>query len=192
MLIAHPPMLFGGAAWTSLRLWGIGAGLLAAVCAAGAFLSLRALGTKEDAITTSLWFHSMAALSCVLPLALSYPTPARWPNVQQVVLLLTVAVTSFGGQLLLARGFQLLAASSAAAINLTQVVHAHILSAAFLHEELHWYSVLGSLFIGAGAVLVHQKQSAPPSKQTDWADHADASPPVTVEMSEPPKAVPKV
>lgn len=42
-----------------------------------------------------------------------------------------------------------------------QVVHAHILSTVFLHEKLHWYSLVGSVLIGLGVMLVQSNKPAP-------------------------------
>lgn len=123
-LLTHPTMLFGGAARADSgahRLLGVGLGTLAAICAAGAFLSIKALGQNEEPVVMSMWFHAVAGLASVVPLLLGLPRRTMLPNAQQAALLLGVIVTSFFGQLLISRGFQLLSPSLAAAINLTQV-----------------------------------------------------------------------
>ena len=69
----------------------------------------------------SVWFHATSLASCVVPLLISYPSPAVWPSPADSAILLAIAVSSFFGQMMLSRGFQLQAAAKASAINLTQV-----------------------------------------------------------------------
>jgi drug/metabolite transporter (DMT)-like permease len=60
-------------------------------------------------------------MTSVGPLALGWPQKAAWMSLEDALLLLGVAATSFLGQLVLTRGFQLLEASKASSINFTQV-----------------------------------------------------------------------
>ena len=154
-LITHPPLLFGssGTAWTTGMSFGVACGLGSAAFAAVAFLSIKSLGSNERPIVMSMWFHTTAALTTIVPLCMRFPVPAVLPSWWETGLLLNIACMSFLGQLLISRGFQLLSPSSAAAINLTQVVHARVLSAAVLHDPVHWYSFAGSALIAAGVLL---------------------------------------
>lgn len=121
--------------------------------AAGAFLSIKSLGKSEQAIVMSMWFHSVSSAVAIVPLCFSVPAPAVLPTLNEACLLVNVVWTSFIGQLLLSRGFQLLSPSSAAAINLTQVVHARVLSTLVLHDPFHWFSFAGSALIALGVLL---------------------------------------
>ena len=126
-MLTHPTFLFGGATTGSgaHRLLGVVAGTLAAIFAAAAFMSIKALGNSEEPIVMSMWFHTVAGAASVVPLALGMPEPFVPPNLRQAALLVGVVGTSFFGQLLISRGFQLLSPSLAAALNLTQVcIHA--------------------------------------------------------------------
>lgn len=69
----------------------------------------------------SVYFHTCAFLTSALPLAIGMPQHAVMPSSLDVALLLGVAGTSFWGQMLIGRGFQLLQAAQASAINFTQV-----------------------------------------------------------------------
>lgn len=56
-----------------------------------------------------------------MPLAAGYPEPAVLPSPLQGLLMVCVAVGSFGGNLLVNRAFQLETAAKASAVNFTQV-----------------------------------------------------------------------
>jgi uncharacterized membrane protein len=163
VLLTHPPFIFGGTMWAAQTAFGILCGLASAIFAAGAFLSIKALGGNEQPIVMTMWFHFVAAATAILPVCLKFPIPAVLPSWHEAGLLLNVVWTSFLGQLLLSRGFQLLSPSSAAAVNLTQVVHAHILSALVLHDNVRWYSFAGSSLIALGVLLAQAGRGASPS-----------------------------
>lgn len=81
-------------------------------------------------------FHTATIFMSVAPLAAGWPQPAVVPSLADAGLLLAIAVTSFGGQLLLTRGFQLQAASKAASINFSQVrVRVWVI---LVRESLRW------------------------------------------------------
>lgn len=72
-------------------------------------------------MTVALWFHSLAVLGSILPLAFGYPSPPVVPTVREWSLLLAIAAFSFVNQICLNRGFQLEVAAKASAVNYTQV-----------------------------------------------------------------------
>lgn len=69
----------------------------------------------------ALYFHSATIVLSTFPLAASWPQRAVLPSLSDAALLVVIAATSFAGQLLLTRGFQLESASRAASINFSQV-----------------------------------------------------------------------
>jgi EamA-like transporter family len=165
--VAEPPFVFGGgAAWSHRRLEGVLCGLASSFCSSCAFLSIGALGTSERPITMSLWFHCSATLTATVPLLLGIPTPATLPTTMDWVWLLNITWTSFVAQLLISRGFQLLAPSQAAAINLSQVLHAHVLAVTFLGEHLNWHSVLGAVLTAGGVLLTQMGKTWARDEQT--------------------------
>lgn len=66
-------------------------------------------------------FHTATIVVSSLPLALGWPQKAVLPSAADAALLGGVAGTSFLGQLLLTRSFQLMPAAKAASINFSQV-----------------------------------------------------------------------
>ena len=96
-------------------------GIVSAFCAAGAFIAIRKIGRREPALVMSVWFHSTALVSSLVPLSIGYPSSAVWPGAVDAINLGSIAITSFFGQMVLSRGFQLQSAAKASAINLTQV-----------------------------------------------------------------------
>jgi hypothetical protein len=69
----------------------------------------------------ALYFHTATIVLSAAPLAAAWPQRAALPSGPDAALLLAIAATSFAGQLLLTRGFQLMPASRAASINFSQV-----------------------------------------------------------------------
>ena len=138
LLISRPSFVFGEDNSGTDMLWGVVAALASSCFAAGAFLSIKSIGNDEQAITTTMWFHGVSFTVAVVPMLFGLPSPAVVPTAHEALLLSQVVWTSFVGQLMLSRGFQLLNPSVAAAINLSQVVHARTLSVLFLHDSLPW------------------------------------------------------
>lgn len=126
LLLVHPPFLFGGHQdWGYARSMGVVAGLVSSCLCAAAFLCIRMIGKEEPALVVALWFHTATLVVSSLPLAVGWPQPAVAMSGAEWGLLLSVAGTSFMGQLLMTRGFQLMPASRASSINMTQVRRAH-------------------------------------------------------------------
>lgn len=69
----------------------------------------------------ALYFHSSTLLLSFVPLLIGWPSHPTWLSWVDTTLLVGVAATSFAGQLLLTRGFQLESAGKAAGLNFFQV-----------------------------------------------------------------------
>ncbi|MCJ1429072.1 hypothetical protein MMC29_006985 [Sticta canariensis] len=78
--------------------------------------------------------------------------------------MVVVGATSFFGQILLGRGYQLEMASKVAAVNYLQVLFATFFGITILGDKLSWLSATGSLMIAAGVVLANASKSQPASK----------------------------
>eukprot|EP00892_Ulva_mutabilis_P009823 jgi/Ulvmu1/7212/UM034_0121.1 len=155
-LITKPTFLFGSAGDSGpWHLAGVFAGLGSSVAAGVAFVCIRSLSGKEPAVVMTNWFHATSTVISVIPVLLGFPGPAVWPTLTELMILVAIVLGSFTGQLCLSRGFSMLAPSRAAAINLLQVVHARILSIAFLHEHIEASGIAGTVLVAAG-VLVAQ------------------------------------
>lgn len=122
LFVMHPPFLFGGHQdWSATRLLGTGVGVLAAFFSAAAFICIRNIGKSEPALVIAMWFHTATLVLSVIPLAAHWPQAPNMPAATDWGLLVGVGATSFAGQLLLTRGFQLENAAKASSVNFTQV-----------------------------------------------------------------------
>jgi drug/metabolite transporter (DMT)-like permease len=160
LLLTHPPFIFGqGDQWDHRKIWGTSAGCSSAVFAAAAFITIRIISTREPAIVLSMWFHSTAMVSSVPCLAFSWPgPPAVWPSIVEWVILTAIGISSFAGQMVLSRGFQLLSGAKASGINMTQLVFGWFFGFVFFNEELTALSIGGSGLVAVGAIMVNLKQ----------------------------------
>lgn len=75
---------------------------------------------QEHPLTIAVYFHLCALVSSAIPLALSYPLPAWLLFPLEMLLMLCIAVGSFGGNLLVNRAFQLGRGAKTSAVNFTQ------------------------------------------------------------------------
>eukprot|EP00798_Chlamydomonas_sp_ICE-L_P011875 gene11875-14981_t len=176
VVLTHPPIIFGSRQpWGADRVLGTFNGLLAAFLAAGAFISIRKIGSREPALVMSIYFHSIAAFTSFLPLCVGVPEYMVIPDGTQSVLLLAIGALSFGAQMVLGRGFQLLVAAKAGAINFSQVVFSYILGMLFLHEQLRWFGPVGSVLVACGTVMVNWRQQPGIGSTGDTPTHGNAS-----------------
>lgn len=87
---------------------------------AAAFVVIRML-RDEPPLCVALWAHSGMAFGAAIPLAFGVPSYATWPNRFDAMLLASNSVMSFLAQIFVTRGFRMLPAGKASAINLLQV-----------------------------------------------------------------------
>jgi drug/metabolite transporter (DMT)-like permease len=158
VLVLHPPFLFGGHEdWggQSERGLGVAAGLVSAALSAGAFLTIRAIGKREPALVVALYFHAATVLISAVPLLLfAFPEPPVLPSsLLDATLMAGVAAASFFGQLTLTRGFQLLPAGRASAINLLQVLFSTLWGWLAFGDVPTGVGFCGGVLIVAGALL---------------------------------------
>lgn len=159
LLLTRPPFLFGhGDQWDAIKAWGTAAGISSAVFAAAAFITIRIIGTREPALVLSMWFHTTAMVSSIPCLAASWPDPAVWPTVVEWVILTGIGLSSFSGQMVLSRGFQLLSGAKASGINMTQLVFGWFFGFVFFNEQLTYFSIGGSGLVAVGAIMVNLRQ----------------------------------
>lgn len=156
VLLSHPPFLFGGTQqWSHTRIVGTVTGVIGAVFCAAGFVSIRYIGKAESALVIALWYHMATVAMSTVPLIAGFPTPAIWPSVTDNLLLVGVAVTSFVGQVLLTRGFQLETAARASAVNFTQVVYSYLFGITIFGDTISPLGICGSLLVALGAMLVN-------------------------------------
>lgn len=163
LLISKPAFLFGGGAIDSTTLIGIAVALTAAVSATAAFITIKSIGGNEKAMAMSMWFHTVSFFTAVLPMTSGVRSVL--PSFGEGVVLVTIGFMSFGAQLMLSRGFQLLAPSIAATIKLSQVVHARLASVFILSESLPWNALAGSVVICAGVLTAQFGKKSDPKEE---------------------------
>ncbi len=117
VMVARPSFLFGASA--SLDPFAVGVGLLGAVLAAGAYVTVRRLKSEAPMLIV-FWF---AMVSIVLALPLVWRDPVM-PTLPMLLVLLGVGLTTHIGQILITWGFRLERAGRASAIGYLQIVFA--------------------------------------------------------------------
>ncbi|KAK9813698.1 hypothetical protein WJX73_004090 [Symbiochloris irregularis] len=168
VLVSQPPVLFGGSdsvPWTPQHMTGVLASIGAAFMVACAFVSIRFM-SGESALSIALWFHTCSIFVGIVPTVVGWPSPAVVPSAQDALIMVFVGVTSFVGQVLLGRGYQLEVASKVAAVNYLQVVFASFFGIVFLGERLTLLAILGSILIAMGVVLANMGKAKKPASDS--------------------------
>eukprot|EP01025_Chloroclados_australasicus_P013837 TRINITY_DN1646_c0_g1_i6.p1 TRINITY_DN1646_c0_g1~~TRINITY_DN1646_c0_g1_i6.p1 ORF type:complete len:401 (-),score=21.58 TRINITY_DN1646_c0_g1_i6:581-1783(-) len=172
VFVSNPPFLFGGHEdWGPQRLEGVLCAVLAAVLAGMAFTFIRAVGSRETAITLSIWFHGMSLILGTIPVVLCFPFPPVLPNLYQLFILSIICFGSFLAQLMLNRGFQQDKASKIAAIYYLEVVFNYAWGLIILHEALTWLGGVGVAFVALGVFLVNKKKQNEDTSRTERIDN---------------------
>ena len=142
VIATRPTFLFGHGAGT-LDPVAVGIGLAAAVCSAGAYVTVRSLRGREDPLVIVFYF-ALVSVVCALPTALPgaiWPTPLEW------LVLLGVGVTTQVGQVCITRGLHLERAGRATAVGYLQIVFAALWGALFFAELPDAGTVIGAVLI---------------------------------------------
>lgn len=153
--ILKPGMnMFHGAAWV---------GLLSAVFAAFAMVTIRSLSTTEPIIRIVFYFSITATIISAVPLLWVWQTP-------DLHVLLVMAFAGFaatGGQLLLTHAYSLAPASQVGPYTYATVVFAAIYGWIFWMETPDTYTLLGALLVIIAGSLALQPRSMPRLTEPD-------------------------
>lgn len=177
VLVVRPVSLFGGAGASGTQhTLGVVLQVFSAFFAAAAMVTVRVVGKRESPFVLALWFHGVSTVTGVLVLlVLQRPI---CPNGVEYLLLAAVATTSYFGQIILNRGFQLLPASDAAALQYMQVAWGFLLGVSVLGEPFVGLSAGGAALITSGGVLnsvfKRAQQQQPAAAPQDDKPPADA------------------
>ena len=130
--------------------FGAAIGLLSAVFASCALVTLRKLGATEPATRTVFYFAFGGATVAALPLPWVWQTPhgGQW-----IPLLISGAMASVA-QWLLSKGFALAPAAVAAPVYFLTVPLAAIIGHFAFHDHLDIWSLIGGAFVCAAGVIV--------------------------------------
>eukprot|EP00898_Chlorokybus_atmophyticus_P007738 jgi/Chlat1/7966/Chrsp69S00587 len=130
--------------------------LLSAIFTALAYTTVRLLrrvSPNDSAVVLTLYFHLASTLGGGGALLVGMQEVVV-PDAGQTMLMVGIVVFSFAGQILLNMAFQRESAARASAMNYLQVVFAHALGLAFLHEQPTVLALVGTVLIAAGVMAI--------------------------------------
>ncbi len=127
------------------------AGLMSAVFASCALVTLRKLGATEPATRTVFYFALGGAVMTAFPLPLVWTMPQGWE--QWLPLFLSGALASVA-QWLLSKGFALAPAAVAAPVYYLTVPLAAIIGHFAFHDQLDRWSLIGGAMVCAAGIIV--------------------------------------
>ena len=148
VLIARPAALFGGL--TRLPVAHLAVALVGAMCSAGAYVAIRAIGRREHPQVVVLWLP-LLTVPMTLPFALR---TWHWPTAPQWLVLAGVGVTTQLGQLSLTKGLQRERAGRATAVGYLQIVFAALWGVLAFGERPDAWTLTGGAIILGGTLLV--------------------------------------
>jgi drug/metabolite transporter (DMT)-like permease len=117
LFVVRPPV---DEPWSVDRASGVAFGVMSAFLASTAYVSIRKIGKKEDALTIAAYFHSISLATSIVGMGLFAPPVV--PGLVDTVYMVSIASCSFLAQLLISRGFQLTSVAVGSAVNYVQVV----------------------------------------------------------------------
>jgi drug/metabolite transporter (DMT)-like permease len=147
LLVAQPSFLFGG---QGLDQTAVGAGLIAALLSATAYVFVRKLRATDHPYVVIFWFSAIG-LVLSLPIAapsLIMPTPREW------LLLLGVGLTTQVAQVFLTRGLHLEAAGKATSIGYLQIIFAFTWGALVFGDMPGLLNLTGAAIIAGSVIAV--------------------------------------
>jgi len=170
-LITRPGFLFGGAA-AGTDLLGVGAALLGAMLAAGAYVTVREASKTEHPLVIVFYFP-LVMIPATAPFWPSFHVPHGW----EWLVLLGVGVSTQIGQVFLTRGLSLEPAARAITIGYTQIVLVAIWGMVFFGEFPDVWSAAGALLVIAGtlAVALSRRAPLPAAAHAEGAARAEAA-----------------
>ncbi|KAI0072257.1 hypothetical protein K474DRAFT_1711774 [Panus rudis PR-1116 ss-1] len=171
VLIARPKFLFGGSSedesdqdevTPAQRLLAVGVALLGVCGATGAYVTIRAIGTRAHTMHSLISFSSQCVIVSAIAMPLMHenfviPTHLSW-----LAMLLLIGFFGFVAQILLVMGLQRETAGRGTMALYIQIVFATIFDVIFFHTFPSPLSILGSIIIMGTAIYV-----AIPRKKTD-------------------------
>ncbi|KAK9805348.1 hypothetical protein WJX73_004755 [Symbiochloris irregularis] len=169
--VAQPPFLTGShMAWGLHHIIGVVASAAGAILLGVASVSIRYLSAGESALAIAMWYHSCSIALGTVPMMVGWPDQPVLPTPFDALVMLFIGVTSFGGQVLYGRSFQLEPPSKLAAVNYLQVLYGTVFGVILLGDSLTWPGMLGSALIAAGVILATFK-AATALKMRDSNQH---------------------
>ena len=151
LLITRPAFLFSG---TSLETFSTCVALTAAFFSAAAYVTMHAIGKKENPVTTIAYLYLISA-----PAAFFFSLPNWvWPTAQDLLFLLGIGGLTQIGQICLVKALCLEQAGTVTAVSTIQVAFVTGIGMFFFHELPAPLSACGTLLIVASAVILNLRQ----------------------------------
>ncbi|KAK4046382.1 hypothetical protein OIV83_006105 [Microbotryomycetes sp. JL201] len=178
VLIAKPTFLFGSKDDVGIepgskpvtaeeRAMAVGIALLGTLGAAGAYLIIRAIGKRANALHSISYFAIYSCVvACVFPLVVDAP-PVLHLNLSFFLLITPIGVFGFIAQALLTLGLQKEKAGRGTLAVYSNLLFAILLERVVFHHLPDVWSVIGATIIVGGAVRVALDKS---KKQADPAE----------------------
>jgi drug/metabolite transporter (DMT)-like permease len=126
------------------------AGLISAVFAAIAYVSLRAIKHRESPLTVIFYFTAISTLGAAFYLPLGF----KWPGFEDYLALAGIGITSFYGQLWLTISFRRAPASLVAPFAYVTPLMSFLFGLVFFGEKLTRLSLAGAFLIVLGGSLI--------------------------------------
>jgi drug/metabolite transporter (DMT)-like permease len=149
IVFAAPASIFGGPP-TAMSPGAIVVGLLAAVCSALAYSTVRELRRTDDP-NVIVFYFPLIALPGSAPLLL---LDARWPVGNEWLLLLGIGVTTQIAQMFLTRAIHLEPAGRVTSVSYLQILFAATWSALIFGQFPTGHALLGMLLVVLGTTIV--------------------------------------
>ena len=130
-------------------------GILSAVFAAVAVLTIRTIGHHESPLTVIFYFTAVSTAGSLFYLPFGF----KWPNGQEWIPLLAIAVGSFYGQLWMTIAYRRAPASLVAPFAYLTPLLSFIYGLLFWKETLALRGVLGAILIMIGGIAISISES---------------------------------
>ncbi|KAM0793653.1 hypothetical protein ACM66B_001084 [Microbotryomycetes sp. NB124-2] len=186
ILIAKPTFLFGSRTQADPgatpvtpeeRAMAVGVALLGTLGAAGAYLIIRAIGKRANALHSISYFAIYSCVvACIFPLLVHSP-PVLHLNLSFFLLITPIGVFGFIAQALLTLGLQKEKAGRGTLAVYSNLLFAIMLERIVFHHLPDVWSVIGATIIVGGAIRValdKSKKQADPNVSDKRSDDPDA------------------
>jgi len=157
VLVLQPPLIFGGK-WNASPL-GLMLSLMAAICVTAVYILVRIVADTESTITMTLWLHLTDIAICIPFLLVGWPQPMVFNySSKEWAFLACAGLTTFGCQLMMNRGAQLMSAGTAGSFGPLEVPLAFMWGVVVFHEQISLVSCGGAVLVVLGLLAVSARR----------------------------------
>lgn len=160
VLVARPEVLFAGTT-AGLDPLAVGVALSGSVLSAGAYVTIRSLGSDEHPYVIIFYFALIGTVGSAALLPVT--ADPVWPTATEWLAMIGVGLTAQGAQIFLTLGLQHERAGRAMAVGYLQIVLASVWGLLFFAEFPGPPGLLGIAMILAGTFVVARRRGAAPA-----------------------------